>query len=100
MALTEKPYNVLRILRGAGPEGLACSEIAARMITRDPDITPLPDRLERDGFITRMREASDPRVIATHIAEQGLDTLSAWINRSSNCSKRGWGASVRLTCAA
>ena len=43
--LSSTQYNVLRILRGA-PEGLPCGEIASRMITRDPDITRLLDRLE------------------------------------------------------
>src|SRR5271167_1182739 len=48
-------YNVLRILRGA-PEGLPCGEIANRMITRDPDITRLLDRLEKRSLISRTRE--------------------------------------------
>ena len=43
--LSANQYNVLRILRGS-PDGLPCSEIASRMITRDPDITRLLDRLE------------------------------------------------------
>src|SRR5512141_1335656 len=48
-------YNVLRILRGA-PEGLACSEIAGRMISRDPDITRLLNRLEKRGLVSRCRD--------------------------------------------
>ena len=49
--LTNAAYNVLRILRGAGPEGLACGDIADRMINRDPDITRLvgPPREQRAG---------------------------------------------------
>ena len=47
-------YNVLRILRGA-PEGLPCGEIANRMITRDPDVTRLVDRLEKRELISRCR---------------------------------------------
>ena len=50
--LSATQYNVLRILRGA-PEGLPCGEIASRMITRDPDITRLLDRLEKRGLISR-----------------------------------------------
>src|ERR1035441_9130235 len=49
-------YNVLRILRGAGPDGLACSEIGSRMITHDPDITRLLDRLETRALIVRQRD--------------------------------------------
>src|ERR1700746_2631110 len=52
--LSSTQYNVLRILRGA-PDGLACGEIASRMITHDPDVTRLLDRLEKRGPISRCR---------------------------------------------
>ncbi len=68
-------YNVLRILRGAGESGLACGEISERMITRDPDITRLLDRLEKHGLIQRRRESRDRRVIMAHIAPDGLKML-------------------------
>src|SRR5438132_14365033 len=55
-------YNALRILRGAKDEGRSCSEIAARMINRDPDITRLIDRLERRGLGPRPPEEQDRRV--------------------------------------
>lgn len=75
--LTATQYNVLRILRGAGPEGLACREIAARMITRDPDITRLLDRLEKRGLVTRAREKRDRRVITARISPAGLRILKS-----------------------
>src|SRR5215208_3992462 len=56
--LSPTQYNVLRILRGAG-EPLACGEVADRMISRDPDMTRLLDRLEKRGLITRSRSTSD-----------------------------------------
>jgi DNA-binding MarR family transcriptional regulator len=61
--LSPSQYNVLRILRGAGPEGLACREIGERMITSDPEITRLLDRLEARGLLTRTRDQKDRRVI-------------------------------------
>jgi DNA-binding MarR family transcriptional regulator len=73
--LSATQYNALRILRGAGPSGLACSEIGERMINRDPDITRLVDRLERRGFVERSREQKDRRVITTRIMPAGLQTL-------------------------
>ncbi len=73
--LTPTQYNVLRILRGAGPEGLACRETAERMITRDPDVTRLFDRLEARGLVTRTRERKDRRVIITRITRAGLQIL-------------------------
>ncbi len=67
-------YNVLRILRGA-PEGLPCNEIARRMISRDPDITRLLDRLEKRSLISRCREAKDRRTVLTRITPEGLKLL-------------------------
>jgi DNA-binding MarR family transcriptional regulator len=66
---------VLRILRGAG-EGLTCGEIGDRMITRDPDITRLLDRLEKRRLISRERDTKDRRVVLTQITSDGLDVLS------------------------
>jgi DNA-binding MarR family transcriptional regulator len=68
-------YNVLRILRGA-PEGLPCGEIANRMITRDPDVTRLLDRLDKRGLISRCREATDRRTVLTRITPDGLELLA------------------------
>ena len=73
--LTGTQYNVLRILRGAGPEGLACGGIGDRMITHDPDITRLLDRLEKRGLITRERQSDDRRVVKTRITPKGLELL-------------------------
>jgi DNA-binding MarR family transcriptional regulator len=72
--LSMTQYNVLRILRGA-PEGLPCGEIASRMITRDPDITRLLDRLEKRGLISRSRETNDRRMVMARIKPEGLELL-------------------------
>lgn len=73
--LTESQYNVLRILRGAGADGLRCSEIGERMIARDPDITRLLARLERRGLTERARDTSDRRVVQIRITEEALRML-------------------------
>ena len=75
--LTGTQYNALRILRGAGPEGLPCSEIGERMITRDPDVTRLLNRLEKRGFVKRARGKADRRVIYGKITAAGLKLLAA-----------------------
>ncbi len=75
--LSPTQYNVLRILRGAAPAGLACREIGARMLTRDPDITRLLDRLEARGLVTRARQRDDRRVVKTRITSKGLRLLKA-----------------------
>jgi len=74
--LTATQYNVLRILRGA-PAGLACGELGGRMITRDPDITRLLDRLEKRGLISRVRGAQDRRQVLTRITPAGLTLLAS-----------------------
>lgn len=68
-------YNVLRILRGAGDQGVTCKEIAARMVTRDPDITRLLDRLERRALLTRNRAKEDRRFVSIRISPEGLGLL-------------------------
>jgi DNA-binding MarR family transcriptional regulator len=73
--LTGTQYNVLRILRGAGPEGLPCKGIGDRMISRDPDMTRLLDRMEKRQLITRERQSEDRRVIRTRITPAGLEIL-------------------------
>jgi DNA-binding MarR family transcriptional regulator len=74
LSLTQ--YNVLRILRGAGKGGLACSEIGARMVTQDSDITRLLDRLEKKGLIERWRDERDRRVVMARATRQAV-TLSS-----------------------
>jgi DNA-binding MarR family transcriptional regulator len=73
--LSGTQYNVLRILRGS-PDGLACGEIGGRMITRDPDITRLLDRLEKRGLVSRCRETTDRRTVLTRITPAGLEILA------------------------
>ncbi|HTQ59330.1 MAG TPA: MarR family transcriptional regulator [Candidatus Solibacter sp.] len=75
--LTGTQYNVLRILRGAEPGGLACSGIGERMISHDPDMTRLLDRMEKIGLITRARQADDRRVVKTRITPAGLALLKS-----------------------
>ncbi len=73
--LSHTQFNVLRILRGAGRKGLSCGEAAERMLTHDPDITRLLDRLVARGLVTRSREGNDRRVITTRISKEGLSIL-------------------------
>jgi DNA-binding MarR family transcriptional regulator len=73
--ISANQYNVLRILRGS-PEGLPCGEIANRMITRDPDVTRLLDRLEKRGLVLRSRESKDRRLVLTRITPEGLELLA------------------------
>ena len=73
--LTPNQYNVLRILRGSDPARLACSDIADRMIARDPDVTRLIDRLSRRGLVARVRGRQDRRVVEVAITDKGREVL-------------------------
>ena len=69
-------YNVLRILRGAGEAGVSCKDVGSRMVTRDPDITRMMDRLEKRGILTRDRAKEDRRVVTHRITQAGLDLVN------------------------
>ena len=69
-------YNVLRILRGAGPEGATCSSVSGSLIRHDPDVTRLMDRLDKRGLIERARDTKDRRVVRTRLTKAGVTLLA------------------------
>jgi DNA-binding MarR family transcriptional regulator len=73
--LTSTQYNVLRILRGAQPDGLQCAAIGERMIAAEPDITRLLGRLKAHKLVRQHRDPHDRRVVWTQISEAGLKLL-------------------------
>ena len=75
-ALSGTQYNVLRILRGAGIEGASCKDVGSRLVTRDPDITRLMDRLEKRGILTRDRAKEDRRIVTHRLTEAGLELVN------------------------
>src|SRR3954471_7810775 len=74
--ISQSQYNILRILRGARPNAVKISEIADRMITRDPDVTRLVDRLIKQGLVRRERDNEDRRVVLVEITGTGLKMLA------------------------
>jgi DNA-binding MarR family transcriptional regulator len=78
--LSQPQYNVLRILRGAGPAGVPSMVVGERMVARDPDVTRLLDRLETRGLVARARDAADRRVVLVRLTDEGrrqVDELDA-----------------------
>ena len=73
--ITNQQYNVLRILRGAGPGGLPTLDIAERMIEQTPGITRLLDRLEMKKLVRRERPSDDRRQVLCYINPAGLTLL-------------------------
>jgi DNA-binding MarR family transcriptional regulator len=74
--ISQSQYNILRILRGARPKAVKISDIADRMIARDPDVTRLVDRLIKQGLARRERDGDDRRVVLVEITAAGLAMLS------------------------
>ena len=75
--VTSDQFNILRILRGVYPDGHPRYEIAERMINRSPDVTRFLDRLERQGFVERVRSTEDRRLSISRITPAGLEVLKA-----------------------
>jgi DNA-binding MarR family transcriptional regulator len=73
--VTPAQYNVLRILRGAGPAGLCRGEVRDRLVAQVPDVTRLLDRLEAAGLVERERGTEDRRFVTTRITAEGLRLL-------------------------
>lgn len=74
--ITSQQFNVLRILRGAKPEGLCTLTIAQRMIEQAPGITRLIDRLEKKGLVRRVRSEDDRRQVWCRITPAGERLLA------------------------
>lgn len=78
--ITATQYNVLRILRGAQPDGLCRNDLRDRLVNRMPDVTRLLDRMEQAGLVTRERDVADRRLVTTRITTKGsrmLDELDS-----------------------
>lgn len=73
--ITATQYNVLRILRGAGPEGLCRNEVRDRLVSPVPDATRLLDRMVELGLVSRNRDTPDRRFVTTRITPAGLALL-------------------------
>jgi len=74
--VTPQQYNVLRILRGAGADGLPTLEIAERMVENTPGITRLIDRLEAVHLVERERSTEDRRAVFCRVTKKGLIVLA------------------------
>jgi DNA-binding MarR family transcriptional regulator len=73
--LSPSQFNILRILRGARPDAIPAGRIAERMVTHDPDLTRLLDRLEANGLVEKARDARDRRVVNVRITKAGVERI-------------------------
>ncbi|MEO7455697.1 MAG: MarR family transcriptional regulator [Gemmatimonadaceae bacterium] len=93
--ITATQYNVLRILRGAGPAGLCRNDIRDRLVAQVPDVTRLLDRLEEADLVARERDASDRRLVTTRITSSGLELLAQLDAPVTEAHKRQLGHMTR-----
>ena len=75
--LSPTQYNVLRILRGAGPAGLCQYEIGDRLVAQVPDVPRIVDRMEKAGLVQRTRGTSDRRIVMASLTQAGLDLVGS-----------------------
>ena len=93
--VTPTQYNVLRILRGAGPSGLCRDDIRQRLISQVPDVTRLLDRMEEAGLVGRERDSADRRLVTSRITGAGLSLLEKLEAPIAKAHKRQLGHMTR-----
>lgn len=89
--LTPQQYNVLRLLRGEHPSAVRTLDLAARLVSRAPDITRMLDKLEQRGLIERDRPADNRRVVRVRIAAAGMALLNEMRRPIRDCHFRQLG---------
>jgi DNA-binding MarR family transcriptional regulator len=89
--LTAQQYNALRLLRAAHPGGLPTLNLAARLVSRAPDITRLLDKLHERGLVERDRPADNRRVVNIGLTEAGLALLDRLADEVRECNTRQLG---------
>jgi DNA-binding MarR family transcriptional regulator len=94
--LTPQQYNALRVLRSVHPTKLNTLELAARLVSRAPDITRLLDKLEQRGLIERDRPAENRRIVRVGITEAGVGLLEAMREPILECHARQLGHLTQL----
>ena len=89
--ITGTQYNVLRILRGAEPNGLCRNEVSQRLLNRMPDATRLLDRMEEAGLVTRERSVVDRRLVTTRITKKGRQIVDSLDDSADGQHERSLG---------
>jgi len=87
--ITSSQFNILRILRGnKSSEGMSCTDISDRMMTRDSDITRLLDKLDKAKLIERYRPEEDRRKVLSQITKNGLDLVEEISPQLDDCNNK------------
>jgi len=89
--LTPQQYNALRILKSAHPQSIRTLDLAARLVSRAPDITRLLDKLDERGLIVRDRPADNRRIVCIGITSKGTALLRELQEPIRDCHVRQLG---------
>ena len=89
--LTSQQYNVLRLLQGQRPDGYQTLQLAARLVSRAPDITRMIDKLVGHGWVERSRREDNRRVVEVRITEAGSELLHKIAGPLHDCHARQLG---------
>lgn len=68
-------FQVLRIVRSHGEEGIPSLGIKQQVAHRVMDVTRVVDRLENQGFVRRDRPAHDRRVVLVRLTPEGSEVM-------------------------
>lgn len=74
--ITQKQFNILRILRGTYPNSLALKDVGERMIDKSSDITRLTNRLVKKELITVYPNKIDKRYRDASLTKAGSNLLA------------------------
>ncbi|MCC7083473.1 MAG: MarR family transcriptional regulator [Pirellulales bacterium] len=89
--LTPQQYNILRLLQTRHPDGYQTLQLAARLVSRAPDITRMLDKLVEHGWVDRHRHAANRRVVEVRLTESGLELLQQISDQLHECHARQLG---------
>ena len=97
--LTAQQYNVLRILAAEFGGAVRTLDLAARLVSRAPDITRMLDKLAARGLVARDRPVDNRRVVEGRIRAVGRALLAAMREPLRKCHQRQLGHLDRDTLA-
>ena len=84
--ITEKQYNILRILKGAG-KPLTTSAIRGRLLDKMSDTTRVIDRMIKKGYVEKKTNETDRRLVDITLSDNGRALLEKIDNNLQDMDK-------------
>jgi len=69
-------------------KGLSLSELADRLLVTGGNVTGIIDRLERDGYVYRVRDKNDRRIVRALLTEKGFNLYKSFLPRYKDVMQR------------